>query len=217
MLFVKILIADHHAVVRRGLKQILVEEFEKVTIGEAVHARELLEKVRKQKWNMVVLDTSLPGQSWMDLLKRLKSIWPTMPVLVFSTVPESRFAARVLRAGAAGFITKESSAEELAKGFKKVLGGGRYVSPTFAQTLAFDLHSDNEKPPHETLSDREYQVMCMIATGMSPKEIAGQLTLSIKTISTYRARILEKTRMRSNAELIRYAIENRLDGVRQQD
>lgn len=214
MSVVKILIADHHAIVRRGLKQILAEEFEKVVIGEAVHSRELLEKVRRQRWNVVVLDTSLPGQSWMDLLKRLKGVRPEMPVLVFSTVPESRFVARVLRAGAAGFLSKESSTEELTRGVKKVMGGGRYVSPAFAQKLAFDLHSDTEKPPHETLSDREYQVMCLIAAGMSPKEIAGELSLSIKTISTYRARILEKTRMRSNAALIRYAIENRLDGTR---
>jgi len=211
---VKILIADHHAVVRRGLKQILAEEFDKVVIGEAVNARELVEKIRKQKWCIVLLDTSLPGQSWMDILKKLKEIRPDMPVLVFSTVPESRFAARVLRAGAAGFVTKETSAEELTKGVKKVLGGGKYVSPAFAQKLAFDLHSDSSKPPHETLSDREYQVMCMIASGLSPKEIAGELGLSIKTISTYRARILEKTRMRSNADLIRYAIENRLEATR---
>lgn len=210
----KILIADHHAVVRRGLKQILAEEFDKVVIGEAVNARELVEKIRKQKWCIVLLDTSLPGQSWMDILKKLKEIRPDMPVLVFSTVPESRFAARVLRAGAAGFVTKETSAEELTKGVKKVLGGGKYVSPAFAQKLAFDLHSDSSKPPHETLSDREYQVMCMIASGLSPKEIAGELGLSIKTISTYRARILEKTRMRSNADLIRYAIENRLEATR---
>jgi DNA-binding NarL/FixJ family response regulator len=211
---VKILIADHHAVVRKGLKQILAEEFDKAVIAEAVNARELIDRVRKQKWNVVVLDTSLPGQSWMDLLKRLKSLRPGMPVLIFSTIPESRFAARVLRAGAAGFLTKESSSEELTRGVKKVLAGGKYVSQMFAEKLAFDLHSDTDKPPHESLSDREYQVMCMIAAGMSPKEIAGDLSLSIKTISTYRARILEKTRMRSNAELIRYAIENRLDGNR---
>lgn len=207
----KILIADHQAVVRRGLRQILSEDFKGLTCGEVSTAEEVLDRLRRQKWDILILDAALPKQGWMELLKNIRAIRPHLPVLVFSMHPEPRFAVRVLKAGADGYLTKDSSAEELGKAVRKVLGGAKYVGSACAEKLAANLHADLERPIHESLSDREYQVMCLIALGKTPKEIADELSLSIKTISTYRARILEKTRMRSNAELIRYAIEHRLD------
>ena len=208
----KILVADHQPVVRHGLKQILSDEFEKLLVSEAANAADFLEKVRKQKWDLVILDVALPGRSWMDLLKKVQCTRPGLPVLIFSMHGDHRFAMRALKAGAAGYVTKESAPEELTKAVQRVLTGGRFVSAAFAEKLALDLDLDGEKPAHEMLSDREYRVMCMIAAGKAAKEIAGELSLSIKTISTYRARILQKTKLKNNADLIRYAIENRLDG-----
>jgi DNA-binding NarL/FixJ family response regulator len=207
---IKILIADDHAVVRRGLKQILGEEPDMAVFGEARNAEEVLKNVREQNWDIVILDITMAGRSGLDVLKELKHTRPKLPVLFLSIHPEDQYAVRVLKAGAAGYMTKESAPEELVKAIRKVLRGGKYISPSLAEKLAFDLETDSEKPLHESLSDREYQVMCMIASGKTVKDIAEALYLSVKTISTYRERILGKMKMKTNAELTHYAIKNRL-------
>jgi len=207
---IKILIADDHAVVRRGLKQILAEEPNMAVFGEACNAQEVLKNVREQNWDIVILDITMPDRSGLEVLKELKNIRPKLPVLILSIHPEEQYAVRVLKAGAAGYMTKESAPEELVKAVRKVIRGSKYISPSLAEKLAFDLETDSEKPLHETLSDREYQVMCMIASGKTVKEIAKELYLSVKTISAHRARILEKMKMKTNAELTHYAIKNRL-------
>ncbi|HEY4673195.1 MAG TPA: response regulator transcription factor, partial [Nitrososphaerales archaeon] len=194
---IKILIADDHAVVRRGLKQILAEEPNMAVFGEACNAQEVLKNVREQDWDIVILDITMPDRSGLDVLKELKRERPKLPVLILSIHPEEQYAVRVLKAGAAGYMTKESAPEELVKAIRKVLRGGKYISPSLAEKLAFDLETDSEKPLHETLSDREYQVMCMIASGKTVKEIAKKLYLSVKTISTHRARILGKMKMKT--------------------
>lgn len=207
---IKILIADDHAIVRRGLKQIVAVESDMAVSGEARDAREVLELVRKQDWDIAVLDITMPGRSGLDVLKELKVERPKLPILVLSMHPEDQFAVRVLRAGASGYMTKETAPEELVKAIRKVVAGGKYVSASLAEQLACDLEDCSEKLRHETLSDREYQVMCRIASGKTVKEIAEELSLSVKTISTYRARILEKMNMKTSAELTHYAIQNRL-------
>jgi DNA-binding NarL/FixJ family response regulator len=206
----RILIADDHPIVRQGLKQILASEPDVVAVGEAENAQKALELVRKQHWDVVVLDITMPGRGGLDVLKELRHERPKLPVLVLSAHPEDQYAVRVLRGGAAGYMTKEKAPEELIKAIKKVLHGGKYLSESLAEKLAFDLETDSEKPLHETLSDREYQVMLMIASGKTATQISKKLCLSVKTISTYRTRILEKMGMKSNAELMRHAIQNRL-------
>ncbi len=206
----KVLIADDHAIVRRGLKLILSEEFDRIIFGEARNGQEVLDLVWKQDWDIVVLDITMPGRSGLEVLKELKQLRPKLPVLILSMHSEDQFGMRVLKAGAAGYMTKENVPEELVKAIKKVLAGGKYISPGLAEQLAFNLEEDTGRPPHEKLSDREYQVMCMIASGRTVKEIADELALSIKTISTYRTRILEKLKMKSSAELTYYAVKNKL-------
>lgn len=206
----RVLVADDHAIVRQGLKSILTEEFSLLVFGEARNSQELLSQITKDSWDIVILDITMPGRSGLDVLKEIKQSYPKIPVLVLSMHPEDQFAVRVLKAGAAGYLTKENVPEEMVKAVRKVLGGGKYVSSSLAEKLAFDLEMDTGRPPHESLSDREYQVMCMIASGKTVKEIAEELVLSVKTISTYRARILEKLNMRTNAELTHYAVKNRL-------
>jgi two-component system invasion response regulator UvrY len=206
----KILIVDDHAIVRRGIKDILAEKFTAVEFGEADSALHVLDLARKQKWDVVILDITLPGRSGLDVLKDIKHECPKLPVLILGIHSEDQFATRTLRAGAAGYLTKENASEELVKAVEKILGGGRYVSSAFAERLIATLATHSEKLLHESLSDREYQVMYMIASGKAVKEIAMELSLSAKTISTYRARILEKMKMQNNAELIHYAISNHL-------
>lgn len=206
----KILIADDHPIVRQGLKQILAAEPDVGAVGEADTAPQLLKLVRKQRWDVVVLDITMPGRSGLDVLKELKQERPKLPVLVLSVHSEDQYAVRVLRAGAGGYMTKEKAPEELIKAIRKVLHGGKYLSESVAEKLAFHLEAETGKPLHETLSDREHQVMLMIASGKTVKQIAQEMYLSVKTISTYRARVLEKMGMKSNAELMRYAIQNRL-------
>jgi DNA-binding NarL/FixJ family response regulator len=206
----KILIADDYAIVRRGIKDILAEKFTTVEFGEADNAPHVLDLARKQKWDVVILDITLPGRSGLEVLKDIKHECPKLPVLILGMHSEDQFATRTLRAGAAGYLTKENASEELVKAVEKVLGGGRYVSSAFAERLIAALATHSEKLLHESLSDREYQVMYMIASGKAVKEIATELSLSAKTISTYRARILEKMKMQNNAELIHYAISNHL-------
>ena len=207
---IKILIADDHAIVREGLKQIVAETVDMVVADEATSGHEVLKKIWDNEYDVVILDISMPGRDGVDILKQLKGQKPHLPILVLSMHPEEQYAVRVLKAGAAGYMTKESAPDELITAIRKVSTGRKYVSSSLAEKLAFDLERDAEKPLHETLSDREYQVMCMIASGKRVQEIAEQLCLSVKTVSTYRARILEKMKMKSNAELMRYAIKHGL-------
>jgi len=206
----KILIADDHAVFRRGLKETIGEAFPKVTFGEAQTALEAVEGVRQQNWDIVILDISMPGESGLDILNELKRLRPKLPILLLSMHPEEQYARRALKSGASGYLTKESVPEELKLAVRKIVAGGRYVSATLAEKLAYDLRSGVDVPVHELLSDREFQVLRMIASGKTVKQIADEIALSVKTVSTYRARILEKTGMKTTAELIRYAIQAQL-------
>jgi two-component system, NarL family, invasion response regulator UvrY len=206
----RVLIADDHAVFRRGLKETLAEAFSAVVFGEARTAQEALDHVRRQNWDVVILDISMPGKSGLDILDELKRLRPKLPILLLSMHPEQQFARRALKAGAAGYLTKDGVPEELKEAIKKIVGGGRYVSATLAEKLAVDLREGSDLPVHELLSDREFQVLRMIASGKTVKEIAEELSLSVKTVSTYRARILEKTGMKTNADLIRYALQAQL-------
>ena len=207
---IKVLIADDHAVVLEGLKQILSETPDIIVSAQATNGQEVLDKIRTNNVDVVVLDIAMPGRSGLDTLMHLKRERPSLPVLVLSVHPEDQYAVRVLKAGAYGYLTKDSAPDQLVAAIRKVVTGGKYVSPSLAEKLAFDLESDTGKPLHETLSDREYEVLCMIALGKTVKEIADKLSLSVKTISTYRARILEKMNMHSNAQLVRYATEHKL-------
>ena len=207
---IKILIADDHRIVREGLKQILAETSDMVVADEASNTQEVLKKVWDNEYDVLLLDISMPGRSGLDILKQLKSDRPKLSVLVLSMYSEEQYALRALKAGASGYMTKESAADELIEAIRKVSTGRKYISPSVAERLAFSLESGDERPPQETLSDREFQVMCMIASGKTIKAIADDLSLSIKTVSTYRARILEKMRMKNNAELTHYAIQNKL-------
>jgi DNA-binding NarL/FixJ family response regulator len=206
----KILITDDHAVVRQGLKQILLEEFTRAEFGEATNAQEAIERVWKENWDVVVLDITMPGRSGLEVLKEIKKSRPKLPVLVLSMHPEDQFAVRILKIGASGYMTKESAPNELVGAVKKVIAGGRYVSPSLAEKMASYLAVDVHTPPHERLSDREFLVLRLIASGKTPTAIAKELALSVKTISTYRMRILEKMNMSNNAELTHYAIQNQL-------
>ena len=209
---IRIIIVDDHTVVRRGLKQILSEESDMSVVAEAQNAQEMLALVQKQPCDVIVADISMPGRSGLDVLKELKQDHPKLPVLVLSMHPEDQYAVRALKLGASGYMTKESAPEELVKAIRKVVSGGRYVSPSLAEKLAVDLAVDTDRSPHEALSEREHQVFTMIARGKTVKEIGDELALSVKTVSTYRTRILEKMAMKNNAELIHYAISNRLVG-----
>ncbi len=206
----KILVVDDHAIVRQGLKQILGDNFKKAQFGEASNAQEALDRIWKDDWDVVILDISMRGRSGLEVLREVKQSRRPCPVLVLSTHPEDQFAVRVLQLGAAGYMTKESAPEELMGAIKKVLAGGRYVSPALAEKMAAYLDIDVQKAPHERLSDREFQVLRMIASGKTVTEIGQELSLSVKTISTYRTRILEKMAMHSNSELTHYAIHNQL-------
>jgi two-component system, NarL family, invasion response regulator UvrY len=206
----RILIADDHAVVRQGIKQILADEFKKAAFGEARTAQEALTKVWKEKWDVVILDITMPGRSGLEVLKELKKQRPKLPVLVLSMHPEDQFAVRVLKAGASGYMTKESAPEELVGAIKKVLAGGKHISAALAEIMATYLTVDDQKPAHEQLSNREFQVLRLIASGKTVSQIAKEISLSVRTVSTYRTRILEKMALKSNAELTHYAFQNQL-------
>jgi two-component system, NarL family, invasion response regulator UvrY len=205
----KILLADDHAVVRHGLKQILADEFKRTSFGEVRNAQEALTRIWNEDWDVVVLDITMPGRSGLDVLREIKKSKPRLPVLVLSMHPENQFAVRVLKSGAAGYMTKESAPDELVGAIKKVLAGRRYVSPGLAEQLATDL-SGGPGSPQDKLSDREFQVLRLIASGKIVTEIAKELSLSVKTISTYRSRILQKMGMKNNAQLMRYAMQHDL-------
>ncbi len=206
----KILIADDHTIVREGLKQILAEISDVVTTDEASNGQEVLQKVWKNNYDMLLLDISMPGRSGLDILKQLKSDKPSLKTLILSMHPEEQYAVRAFKAGASGYLTKESTPHELIEAIQKISVGKKYVSSSLAETLACHLEMESEKPLHETLSDREFEVMCMIASGKTVKEISEELSLSVKTISTYRTRILRKMKMKNNSQLTRYTLQNHL-------
>jgi DNA-binding NarL/FixJ family response regulator len=209
---IHVLIADDHAIVRQGLKQILSETEDLVVAGEADDGAEALQLARQQEWNVFLLDVSMPNRNGIDTLKQLKKEFPRLPVLILSMHPEEQYAVRALKAGASGYLTKQSAPEQLVTAIRQVAGGRKYVSPTVAMQLADAIanDSDSEQPPHELLSDREYEVLKLIATGKTLTQIAEELNLAVATISTFRARILTKLGLSSTAELIRYGLEHGL-------
>ncbi len=205
---IRVLIADDHAILRRGLREILMRELEGAICGEAKDATEVMVRIQQSEWDLAILDITMPGRSGLDVLNDLKVARPKMPVLVLSMHAEDQYAKRVLRAGAAGYMNKESAPEELIKAVRKVLAGGRYVSAALAENLVSDLSGDSKRPIHESLSNREFEVLRMFASGKTVGQIAEELRLGVTTVSTYRARILEKMHMLTTAELIRYALHN---------
>ena len=208
---IKILIADDHAVVRQGLKQIIIDETDMQVAGEAENAAQVLQLVAADKLNVVILDITMPGgKSGLDLLPEIKSLRPMLKVLILSMHAEEQFAIRALKSGASGYITKQSAPTELVRAIRKVQSGGKYISQSIAEQLAVFVSDDSNKPLHEKLSDREFQVLLMIARGQTLREIADELNISEKTVGTYRVRILEKMNMTRNAELIRYAVQSKL-------
>ena len=207
---IHILVADDHAVVREGVKQILAGLGDMVVEGEAADGQETLEKLANCHYDVVLLDISMPGRSGLEILEEIVSQRPKLPVLILSMHPEEQYAVRALRAGAAGYLTKASAPQELIGAIRKVSRGGKYVTSSLAEKLAMELDLGAQKQRHETLSNREYQVMLMLAGGKTVGEIANELCLSVKTVSTYRSRIMEKMGMKKNAELTLYAVNNHL-------
>lgn len=206
----RILVADDHAVVRKGLIQLLRDADSTISVDEAATGQEALDKALQGNYDMVLMDVSMPGRGGLEALKEIKAAKPRLPVLMLSMHPEEQYAVRALRSGASGYVTKDSAADELSGAVRKVLRGGRYVGAALAERLVLDLGDGSGRPLHESLSDREDQVMRMIASGKTVTVIAGELSLSVKTVSTYRARILEKMRVSNNAEIMRYAVEHGL-------
>jgi two-component system invasion response regulator UvrY len=207
----KILIADDHAIVRKGLKQLLLEEYPSAKIEEVADGESLITKVINEKWGVVICDLDMPGRSGLDIMRQIKEIAPKLPVLIVSIYPEDQYAVRVLKAGAAGYVSKDAATEELAEAVRRVLQGRKYISPSMAEIIAEDMGGPNsDKAPHQFLSDREFEVFKLIASGKSVSEIAEKLSLSSATVSTHRARILIKMNMKTNAELTRYALDNKL-------
>ena len=206
----RILIADDHSVVRKGLRQILTEEFLAAHIVEVADADDLFNRVLKDEWDIVITDISMPGRSGLEVLQQIRQHYPKLPILVLSVHPEDQYAIRVMRAGASGYLNKESASEELVKAVHRVLLGKKYITPELAEKLAETLDQDAERQPHEQLSDREFEVMRQLAAGVSVSEIAEGLSLSPTTVSTYRSRILNKMGVKTNADLTRYVMENKL-------
>jgi DNA-binding NarL/FixJ family response regulator len=207
---IKILIADDHPIVRQGFKQVLSDTPDLVVADEAGNGQEVLSLVSKKDYDVILLDISMPGKNGLEVLKELKVVSPKTPVLILSIYPEEQYAIRALKAGASGYLTKASAPEELISAIRKVSRGGKYVSSSLAEKIAYQLDGDSERAPHETLSDREYQILLMIASGKTVSDIAGEMCLSVKTVSTYRSRIIDKMKLKNNAELTTYAIRNKL-------
>lgn len=207
---INIIIADDHSVVRRGIKQILADEADMQVNGEANNADELMKMLNEQKWDLLILDITMPGKSGLDALIDIKQVKPELKILILSMHPEEEIALRALKSGADGYLNKESVPGELIRAIKKVLSGGKYISSALAEAIIFSNTSDAYREPHEELSEREFQVLCLIASGLSLTEIADKFSLSVKTISTYRSRILEKMDLKSNVELTHYAIKHKL-------
>lgn len=207
---IRVLIADDHAIVRRGIRELLAETPDIEVGAEAATPAEALERVRREPFDVAVLDLSLPGRGGLDLLAELKAERPELPVLILTMHPEDQYAVRALKAGAAGYLTKESAPEVLVDAVRRVAGGGRYVSPALAEKLALHIGGAAGSEPHEALSDREFQVLRLLAAGRTVGEIAEELSLSVKTVSTYRARVLRKMGLKTNAELMQYAFRHKL-------
>ena len=207
---IRIIITDDHPIFREGLKRIIEKTSDMVVADEASTGEELLGKVGEKSLDLVLLDIAMPGRGGLEILDQLKTTNPNLRILVLSMYPEERYAVRVLKSGAAGYLTKDEASDELIKAIRKISDGGKYVSPSLAEKWALDLELGGEKPIHESLSNREYQVMLMIASGKTLKEIVEELSLSVTTISTYRSRILKKMKLSNNAEIIYYAIKNGL-------
>ena len=207
---IKILIADDHGIIRKGIKQILSRTSDIEVTAEASTGQEALEKIWTSHFDLVILYISLPGRNGLEILKQIKSQKPKLPVLILSMYPEEQYAVRVLRAGASGYLTKESDKNELVEAIRRIAEGKKYITPSLAEKLASELEPSNDKALHERLSDREYHILCLIAKGKSSNEIAEELALSVKTVSTHRARVLEKMGMKSNAELTYYAVQSKL-------
>ena len=205
-----ILIADDHTIVRKGIKQIIMEEFIEAVIEEVADGNEMLHKIRSEKFDIVISDISMPGRSGLESLKQVKEEFPKLPVLILSMHSEDQYAIRVLKAGASGYLTKDSAPEELVKAVKQIISTGRYISPAVADKLAENINQNSTEELHESLSDREFEVLKMIGSGKTVSEIAQILSLSVNTISTYRVRILEKTKLHSNSEVMHYVLENKL-------
>lgn len=206
----RILIADDHTVVRKGLRQILLDEFPTAVIKEVADAEELIMKVMTEKWDVVVSDLSMPGRSGLDALQQIKLSFPDLPVLILSIHPEEQYALRALKAGASGYLSKDTAPDELVKAVQKVLLGKKYISQSIAEKLANTFSAEAEQSPHEKLSDREFDVMKLLANGKSVSDIAEMLSLSVTTVSTYRARVMSKMDLKSNSDLTKYAIEHSL-------
>ena len=206
----RILIADDHAIIRKGIKQILLEEYPSATIEEVNDAEAAINKTITNEWDILICDLSMPGRSGLDVLQHVKQNLLKLPVLILSIHPEEQYAIRALRAGAAGYLSKDAATDELVKAVQRILQGRKYISSSLAEIMASELDQDTSKPPHELLSDREFHVFKLIADGKSVSEIAEQLSLSITTVSTYRSRILEKMEIKTNADMTRYALENKI-------
>jgi two-component system invasion response regulator UvrY len=207
---IKVLLADDHAILRGGLKEILVRHLESVECGEAENAEQVLTQVRMHPWDLLILDITMPGRSGLDILADLKLLRPDLPVLILSMLPEDQFGKRVLKAGAWGYLKKESAPEELIEAVRRILAGGRYVSPALAEKFARDLQGNADRLPHEALSPREFEILVMMGSGKAMGQIAEELHLSGTTVSTHRARIMEKMNMSTTAQLIRYAVRSHL-------
>ncbi|HET7434414.1 MAG TPA: response regulator transcription factor [Thermoanaerobaculia bacterium] len=209
---ITVLISDDHDIVREGVKQIVRETDDIAVGGEARTAAETLDRLRAGHWDLVILDLNLPDRPGLDVLAQIKASYPALPVLILSMHQQVTYASRALKAGAAGYLSKDSAREHLVQAIRKVVHGERFLTPALAETLAFDLVATNGRKRHEQLSDREFQILCMIAAGKPPRAIAAELHVSVKTVGTYRARLLEKMGLKNNAELVQYAMENQLLG-----
>jgi two-component system, NarL family, invasion response regulator UvrY len=207
---VRLLIADDHAVVRQGIRQILTDAPEVQVVAEAATGMEALELMRDADIDLVILDLSMPGLSGLDIVRQMKQDRPLVRILVLSVHPEEQYAVRVMKAGASGYLTKDSAPEELISAVRHIAAGHKYVTATLAERLALELDNASDKLPHQSLSDREYEVMLLVAEGLKVQEIADRLSLSVKTVSTYRTRLLQKMRMRNNADVVRYAVREGL-------
>jgi len=207
---IRVLIADDHPILRGGLKELLVRHLESVVCGEAANAEQALAQVHHQPWDVLILDITMPGRSGFDILSDVKQMQPKLPILVLSVHPEEQYAKRAIKAGARGYLRKESAPEELIQAVRRLLAGRRYVSAALAEQLARDLHENSDRPVHDVLSAREFEILVMIGLGKTVNQIAAELHLSGATVSTYRARVLEKMKLATTAELMRYAIRNHL-------
>lgn len=207
---IKILIADDHAIVREGLKQIVAEEKDMLVAGEAENTYELMKLLKNHSWDIIILDINMPGKNGLEALKDIKIIYPNLPVLILSMFSEDQYGLRAIKAGASGYLKKVSAPTELVSAIRKIVSGRKYINQQLAEKLADSFNNGKKEALHEKLSDREYQIMCNIASGKSAEEIAEDLSISINTVYSYRNRILEKMSMKSNVELTKYAIQNKL-------